>query len=402
MADPLSSTEMRIGPYPLSEPLSELVAWFAEVLADPEWIRAVGSLAWPVLVGLVLLLFRDELRRLMSRLRRGTLFGSEFELADALEEIHQGVEVGRRELVAAQAADDASEAEPIRDGSVGEPPRKPTPEAEPASTRGGVDKVREVASVSPSAGLMLLGAAVEEELRRVADDLGVATDRRYLPVSHLAQQLLLEEHIPTALAISVRRFWDVRNQVVHGRDRQDEEVLSVIERGIEVLLALQLIRRPRLSEQSLIHILFAALRLELPQRYDVLMDVGIPDDGRVDLLLRHSTPDGPDVLVEVKRGRRWLLRAERSRLNDRLNSYQQSYSKHYGREARLILVWFDNRTGRAIEATPAWDAPYPLLAIQTESLVDDSRSVAREVLAAAGVTVESPDGPSGPPARPAE
>src|SRR5262245_61395323 len=81
----------------------------------PTWPEASGfvqSLAelprasqWPIVALVIVRAFRGETRKLLGRVRRGSLFGAEVELDEAIEELAEGAEAAKaRGEAAAQGA----------------------------------------------------------------------------------------------------------------------------------------------------------------------------------------------------------------------------------------------------------------------------------------------------------
>ena len=179
-----------------------------------ELLRAIAAFLWPVLGFIALLLFRPDLSRILRRLRKGKLLGQEIELDQELRTLAETTREATTEVLERPGA------QPALDVS---------------------DKSRSVferAAQSPRAALAVLAADIEMELRQLArrQDVYISA-RRGAP--ELAQAVLRDS---PKLVESIRRFWPIRNQIVHGHDVPPPDALRAIDSGIEILEAIRATR----------------------------------------------------------------------------------------------------------------------------------------------------------------
>ena len=55
--------------------------------------NVIGSLAWPILVGVVIYLLRDEMAALLRRMKGAKIAGNELAFDEALEKAQEGAEI---------------------------------------------------------------------------------------------------------------------------------------------------------------------------------------------------------------------------------------------------------------------------------------------------------------------
>jgi hypothetical protein len=60
-------------------------------------IRAIATLLWPLLAFAVVYVFKEQARELVSRLRRGKLFGQEIELEEKLRTLNENAQAAASE-----------------------------------------------------------------------------------------------------------------------------------------------------------------------------------------------------------------------------------------------------------------------------------------------------------------
>jgi hypothetical protein len=188
-----------------------------------EAIAALASaLLWPAVAALALILFRAEIRDLLSRIRRGVIMGQQIEL-DKLD----------RSALAAES-------------EVAALPRSEEPNKQGSRDTDTEDVERQVlneAARSPKAALLLLASEVEREVRELLATFGRLGDKPYPPFREAIRMLQQNGTLPEHVLSSVELFWEVRNRLVHGRDASDDAVLRAIDSGITILRALRAIPR---------------------------------------------------------------------------------------------------------------------------------------------------------------
>jgi uncharacterized protein YutE (UPF0331/DUF86 family) len=196
-------------------------------------ISATASLLWPIIAFTVITWFRPELRALLARIRKGKFLGQEFELNEMLNNTDEAV---------VEAEDTAAESISAATGTA-EGTSSATAQAAPVDDRTDIDaiqnEIEEVlreAARSPRIGLMLLSSKMDRAARDLALAIGLKVARRAgAPLSLLIRELVQAERITRQDANALVLFNQVRNQIVHGHDADDNEVARAIDSGTRLL-----------------------------------------------------------------------------------------------------------------------------------------------------------------------
>lgn len=186
-------------------------------------IKALASLLWPILGFVVVYLFKEELRDLLRRLKKGKLFGQEVELEASLKQLN------------ASAVAVASEVRQL-------PPASPDPELE-VPNEDAANEILKLAATSPKAALVTLSAKIEKEARELVAITGHLKGRTHLGLRDAVGEVAATTGLPPHVAGSLKQFSDVRNRIVHGHGATDDDVLRALDSGITILKALTAIPR---------------------------------------------------------------------------------------------------------------------------------------------------------------
>jgi hypothetical protein len=176
-------------------------------------IRAIASLAWPVVAGIFLYLFRADIASLLKRVRHGRAAGVELDFDRELDQLQEATRA-------------ASESVP--------PAAAPSDRPEEAADDAVVRDVLDDAARSPRAALMALSAELERRSREVLASRGAE-----VPWSGSFGQQIDRLDLSPPLREAAREFRHVRNRIVHGHAATDDDALRAIDLGIELLQAIQ-------------------------------------------------------------------------------------------------------------------------------------------------------------------
>jgi len=192
-----------------------------------ELIKAVASLAWPIIVLILVLAFKGKLGDLLSKrkLKRGKIFGQEFELEEELNRLEQATTpyATPYATMSASVSPEAAQA----DGQT-EVQRQ---------TNDVTSRILAEAGTSPRAALMALAAQLEAELRRLLQEAHAPV--RPTTTWRDSVAFLRQREFPEELLESMIRFRDIRNKIVHGYDASNEDVLRAIDVGLRILNAIR-------------------------------------------------------------------------------------------------------------------------------------------------------------------
>jgi len=192
-----------------------------------EWadlLRAVATLLWPILGFVALFSFRSQIRDLLIRLRKGKLFGQEIELGDSLARLGAAAVKTASEVAALPLTIPAL--------TTGEP------EDDPSELE---RRVLEEAGRSPKAALLLLASEMEREVRQLLAAQGLLGSHRIVSFPQAIQLLDQRGGLLRHVASSVDLFWNLRNQLVHGRRASEDDILRAVDSGLTILRAVKAI-----------------------------------------------------------------------------------------------------------------------------------------------------------------
>jgi hypothetical protein len=183
-------------------------------------LQAIASLAWATIAFAALFMFKPEITRALSRLRKGEILGQKFELGDELVQL---------EISAAASAKEAQELPPeeSRMAIAGQ-------EEKFDAT---IKSILQQATSAPKVALMTLRAELERQAQEGLATRGLLRGR---PVVSLSQALseLRQYGFPPNLQGSLELFDDVRNKIIHGAAATDDDALRALDSGLTILRTL--------------------------------------------------------------------------------------------------------------------------------------------------------------------
>jgi hypothetical protein len=191
-------------------------------------IIALSKLAWPALLIIVIFVFKEDIRALLKRLRKGKLLGQELELDPEIQEFQRTTELAEKE-VAPPITPAISESVHV-EGQASVKIQVPTD----------TDEVLSLAASSPEVAIIRLSALLERELRLLLGDMGILPGNdRFHPI--MATGLLINKgYLPKNTITSLQKFWELRNKLVHGQfPAEKREILAVIDIGLSLLRTLR-------------------------------------------------------------------------------------------------------------------------------------------------------------------
>lgn len=187
--------------------------------------KLAAAALWPIVLFVLVMLFKGEISSVIKRIKRGKVFGNEFELSEELDKLAKTAEKAQREIYV--------------------PPSPSEPHAKPLqieSSEGDVEKIISIASDKSEFGLMLLAQTIEKEMKRLLAVTGHLGGRRSVSYRDMAEYLGRNSTVSDNLRKSLDLFGDVRNKIVHGHDSVDKEnLIRTIDIGLTILSAIKAI-----------------------------------------------------------------------------------------------------------------------------------------------------------------
>lgn len=180
-------------------------------------IVALSHWLWPLVALVVLILYRKPISALLGRVKKGELFGQGFELEPEVQEFQQAVKEAEKE--------------------VAQLPPSSEPVAEDAKqTEIDVNQILDDSKGSPELALIRLSNILENKAKGALGSMGFLPRNKRMSGFWAMQELSERGLLPQSAINSLRRFWDLRNRIVHGRGEIDEkEIVRVLDIGLDLL-----------------------------------------------------------------------------------------------------------------------------------------------------------------------
>ena len=219
-------------------------------------ITAISSVLWPLIIASAIYAFRIELRSLLRRLshiKKGKVFGQEFELEEKLDQLQEATEQVEKEITTTLKTPLELERS------------EPTEQLE--------EQLLRDASKSPKVTLMLLAAELDKRIQRLLAASGWQQNIKGGSTSAAIEQLRAQGSLPEHVSGSVKLFQEVRNKIVHGKIADDQDILRAIDSGFTLLRAIESIplesntvhrtNLPFYSDPECVHLVSAATAIIL-------------------------------------------------------------------------------------------------------------------------------------------
>ena len=189
-----------------------------------ELIKAISSLLWPTFAIVSIFIFKEEISRLLARIKKGKLLGQEIELEESLRQLNI------KAIAAVSEVDEIPKPESVRD-QAGVEYHQEDP----------IKAILDEVSRSPQAGLLLLSAEIEKAIRHIWAYSGLINKGDYGTIHKAISVLSERDSLPKNVVGSLNLFWDIRNKIIHGSFSEDRNIYSAIDSGIHVLKAVKAI-----------------------------------------------------------------------------------------------------------------------------------------------------------------
>lgn len=201
----------------------------AIITAWAEVLKAIGAVAWPLVVVVIAWIFRSELQGLIGRLSSAEVLGNKFTMEPQLDALENKAAQASVENVPEIAAEEVPQG-----GDV------PVAAAEGESE---VDEfiadVLEEAGRNPKLGLMLLSMGLDRLSRRIAKARQTPNQSS---ISHVVREL--QPTLPVNITAALEDFRAIRNKIVHGMSATQNDIIRAIDSGIMIYRALSNVSLP--------------------------------------------------------------------------------------------------------------------------------------------------------------
>lgn len=203
------------------------------------WARLVGAIAlfaWPIAAVLIVLIFKADLSRFLARFKRGKVFGQEVELESLIVKLQNETE----------AIATLPESTPKVRVRTYQMPMSDLQDTDSQQTEcmtqieRDIEQVLVLAAESPAVAVLQLGRLLEEDVRRIAKLRGSKLNS-LAPITKFLNEAEVTRFLEPQFSSSLRAFWKVRNEMVHGMVEPSAD-LRVVEAGISLLRSVRDVR----------------------------------------------------------------------------------------------------------------------------------------------------------------
>ncbi|PSB23635.1 hypothetical protein [Stenomitos frigidus] len=203
-----------------------------------ELIGALANLLWPIVVLIIALKFRPEIRILLTRLKKGKLLGQEVELESNVEQLRETVEKAERESLQSSSATYLSESDPNKNRleSIDVVASNPLDGTQDAA----IDKIVDLSATEPLAALLKLSQTLEKELKVLAVSTAVLRSNQRSSPRQLIRLMASKNILPPHTVESLDQFRDVRNKIIHESvEISHSTIFKVLDIGLQLLKTLR-------------------------------------------------------------------------------------------------------------------------------------------------------------------
>lgn len=186
-------------------------------------LQAIASLAWPILSFIALIIFHRDIGALITRLRRGKVFGQEFELEKSLNELNESANLASVEIPVSVSTKETNDTDISRE-------RQHIKQDE---------DLLDEASRSPKVALITLSSDMERELRQLLAGMELYENGRPLSFRYMIELLDKRGALPTNVTGSVKHFSEIRNRIVHGHEASQDDIIRAVDSGLTILRSIR-------------------------------------------------------------------------------------------------------------------------------------------------------------------
>lgn len=182
-----------------------------------ELIIALSKLLWPVVTLVLIILFRSDITTLLTRVRKGKLFGQELELDPHVSDFQRTVKEAEQEV-----PDLLTDSEDYN---------KKTEKLD-----SDINEILKASEINPEIGILRLSSVLEKDIRNIGASLGDIDSKSRTSTIRQFQVLLNKGRLPRHTNESLKIFWELRNQIVHGHgEHAKRDILRILDIGLKLL-----------------------------------------------------------------------------------------------------------------------------------------------------------------------
>ncbi len=172
---------------------------------------ALSHLLWPIIALICIFLFKEEMRSILQKLKRGSFFGTEIEIDK---------EIIKFEKTTAKATTEV--------------PQFDAPETDDYE-KGIID----LAKKDPKLALISLAMEMEKHVKKTIAQRGELINSNFGKLPQAFEFMDKEGWIPKHTMSAVAIFWDLRSRLVHGGEEESSKIIGVLDMGMTLLRTLK-------------------------------------------------------------------------------------------------------------------------------------------------------------------
>ncbi len=168
-------------------------------------LQAVASVFWPILVFIIVIWFKKEIKEILKRIKRGKILGQELELEEDLNKLNRTAVASASEVASLPPLTDPDK---VQDSNLNRNIRR-------AASLSEVLNVLDLAESSPKAALVTLAIEIEKELREIIFSQGQVGNPYNFTMRNAIDILRKRGPLPDSTILALDSFIRIRNKIVH-------------------------------------------------------------------------------------------------------------------------------------------------------------------------------------------
>jgi len=184
-------------------------------------IIALSNLLWPIVILIIILLFRSDISKLLTRVKKGKFFGQELELN--VSEFQKTIKKAEQEVPEL----------PINIENYN---------IKIKQLDSDISEILKASEINPEIGILRLSSILEKDIRITSASLGDLDTNKNTSAIKQFKLLLDRKRLPSHTSESLQIFWNLRNLIVHGKSKHDKhDILRILDIGLTLLKTIRLI-----------------------------------------------------------------------------------------------------------------------------------------------------------------
>jgi uncharacterized protein YutE (UPF0331/DUF86 family) len=203
-----------------------------------ELVGALANLLWPVVVLIIALQFRPEIRAFINRLKKGKLLGQEVELESNVEHLRETVQKAEQEAL--QSSPEPYSLKSAPENNELERANAASLDSLEGAYDKAIDKIVDLSATEPLAALLKLSQTVEKELKVLAVSTAVLKSNQRTSPRQLIRIMSSKNILPLHAVESLDQFWKIRNKIIHESAEISHAIIfKVLDIGFQILKTLR-------------------------------------------------------------------------------------------------------------------------------------------------------------------